>query len=143
MIDAREEGEEHCINMGGIMRKRFGEKRTESCYWAFFKPLLQVSPNLSSTSPFVCIARCLQSRNRFFPLLLPARLPMRYSAYVLLFPVWVGFAAGVNVYLPWPSCRAAKAHRHVTDTETGKSRTYALYRVVTVVWRRNGFRVIQ
>ena len=63
---------------------------------------------------------------------MPDRLPMRYSAYVLLFPVWVGFAAGVYVYLPWPSCRAAKAHRQVTDTQTGKSSTYALYRVVTV-----------
>ena len=30
MIDAREEGEEHCINMGGIMTNRFGEKRAES-----------------------------------------------------------------------------------------------------------------
>ena len=54
---------------------------------------------------------------------------MRYSAYVLLFPVWVGFAYGVNVYLPWPSCRASKAHRRVSDTQTGKSRTFALYRI--------------
>ena len=56
---------------------------------------------------------------------------MRYSAYayVLLFPVRVGFAAGVYVYLPWPSCRVAKAHRQVTDTQTGKSRVYALYRI--------------
>ena len=44
----------------------------------------------------------------------------RYSAYVLLFPVRVGFAAGVYVYLPWPSCRPAKAQRQVTDTSNWK-----------------------
>ena len=65
-----------------------------------------------------------------------SRLPMRYSASVLLFPVFVGIAAGVYVYLPWPSCRAAKAHRQVTDTQSGKSWTYAIYRIGSLAGRK-------
>ena len=56
-----------------------------------------------------------------------------FNSDVPLFPVWVGFAAGVYVYLPRPSCRAAKAHRQVTDTQTGKSRTALLKRAAALV----------
>ena len=53
---------------------------------------------------------------------------------VPLFPVWVGFVAGLYVYLPWPTCKAAKAHRHVTDTQAGTSRTDHLPRLTVLLY---------